>query len=74
MLFVVSSAGLSVLEIGEDLSPTMLGAYSGMMDFGTPTSVSYSENYDELAISVASEDPLTKGRVYVVSSVEDWVR
>lgn len=73
MLFVTSSSGLSVLQLNSSLGVDLLGTYEAMSDFGSPTSVSYSETHDELAISVASEDPLTKGRVYIVSSVDSWV-
>lgn len=74
LLFVTSATGLSILQLGDDLSPVQLGSYTSMVDFGSPTSVAYSSEYDELAISVANPDPLTKGRVYIVSSVEGWVQ
>ena len=51
----------------------MVGFYDSMKDFGTPNSVAYSPVNDELAIAVAAHDVLTKGQVYIVSSVEDWV-
>lgn len=51
----------------------MIGFYNSMSTFGEPTSVAYNSVYDELAISVTAFDPLTKGQVYIVSSVESWI-
>lgn len=59
--------------MGEDLALEKIGFYDAMASFGEPTSVAYSAVYDELAISVKSSDPLTKGKVYIVRSVEDWI-
>lgn len=73
MLFVASSSNVTVLQLKDDLSVSELGSYDSMTAFGNPTSVAYSDTYDELAISVAAADPLTKGRVYIVSSVENWI-
>lgn len=73
MLFVSSATNITILELNDDLGVDEVGFYDSMITFGNPTSVAYSGEYDELAFSVAAEDPLTKGRVYVVSSVDDWV-
>lgn len=73
-MFAASTTGLSILELGDDLSLSKIGFYDTMASFGEPTSVAYSDVYDELAISVKSFNPLTKGKVYIVQSVEDWIR
>ncbi len=72
-LFAASATGVSILKVGEDLSPSQVGFYTSMIDFGEPTSVAYNAKRDEVAMSVKSEDPLTKGRVYVVPSVDEWI-
>lgn len=72
-MFAASATGISILRLGDDLSPSEVGFYSSMVDFGEPTSVAYSAKNDEVAFSVKSFDPLTKGRVYVVPSADDWV-
>lgn len=36
-------------------------------------SVAYNPKYDELAITVKPEDPLTKGKLYIVTDVEKWI-
>lgn len=71
--FTSSSTGLTIFKVGDDLSPYMIGFYDTMLTFGAPTSVAYNSVYDELAISVTAYDPLTKGQVYVISSVENWI-
>ena len=62
-----------MLQIDEDLSPAIVGFYNTTATFGDATSVAYNPVYDELAISVRAHDTLTKGKVYIVSSVEDWI-
>lgn len=64
---------MTILKLGEDLNPEMVGFYDSMSSFGEPTSVAYNDVYDELAISVKSSDPLTRGQVYIISSVKDWM-
>lgn len=73
-VFAASATGISVLRLGDDLSPSEVGFYSGMVDFGEPTSVAYNAKRDEVAFSVRAFDPLTKGRVYVVPSADDWIK
>ncbi|CAN0162374.1 unnamed protein product, partial [Ectocarpus fasciculatus] len=72
-VFAASATGVSILKLGDDLSLSELGFYSSMVTFGEPTSVAYNSVYDEVAISVKAFDPLTKGRVYVVKSSDDWI-
>eukprot|EP00904_Undaria_pinnatifida_P006684 jgi/Undpi1/3145/HiC_scaffold_15.g06519.m1 len=72
-LFVASSTGVNVMELGADLSPYFVGIYNSTVSFGGTTSVAYNPVHDELAIAVSAYDPLTKGAVYIVSSVEDWI-
>ena len=45
-----------------------------MVDFGEPTSVAYNAKRDEVAFSVKAFDPLTRGRVYVVQSADEWIQ
>ena len=45
-----------------------------MVDFGEPTSVAYNAKRDEVAFSVKAFDPLTRGRVYVVQSADEWMQ
>ncbi|CAB1115103.1 unnamed protein product [Ectocarpus sp. CCAP 1310/34] len=73
-VFAASATGVSILKLGDDLSLSELGFYNSMAAFGEPTSVAYNPVFDEVAISVKAFDPLTKGRVYVVKSSEDWIR
>lgn len=73
MLFVTSIAGLTILKVNETLGLEKLGFYDSFVSFGYSTSVAYGEEYDELAIAVGATDKLDKGRVYIVSTVEDWV-
>lgn len=61
------------MELGADLSPYFVGIYNSTVSFGGTTSVAYNPVHDELAIAVSAYDPLTKGAVYIVSSVEDWI-
>eukprot|EP00903_Cladosiphon_okamuranus_P012016 g11282.t1 len=72
-MFAASATGVSILMLGDDLSPSEVGFYTSMVEFGEPTSVAYNAKRDEVAISVKSFDPLTKGRVYVVPSLDDWI-
>ncbi|CAM9565311.1 unnamed protein product [Pylaiella littoralis] len=72
-LFASSAAGIYVFMVGADLSPTKVGFYANMTDFGEPTSVAYNSVYDTVAFSVKSFDALTKGRVYVVPSFDKWM-
>ncbi|CBJ25800.1 alkaline phosphatase [Ectocarpus siliculosus] len=72
-VFAASATGVSILKLGDDLSLWELGFYDSMTTFGEPTSVAYNPVFDEVAISVRAFDPLTRGRVYVVKSCEDWI-
>ena len=72
-VFVASSTGVTTFRIDNDLSPAVVGFYNSTATFGEPTSVAYNPVYDELAISVKAFDTLTKGQVYIVSSVEGWM-
>ena len=72
-VFVASSTGTTIFRINDDLSPAVVGFYNSTATFGQPTSVAYNPVYDELAISVRAHDALTRGQVYIVSSVEDWI-
>lgn len=65
---------MAILQLGDDLSPSQIGFYASMVDFGEPTSVAYNAKRDEVAISVKAFDPLTKGRVYVVPSADEWIK
>eukprot|EP00752_Nemacystus_decipiens_P017246 g15450.t1 len=73
-MYAASATGISILELGDDLSPSQIGFYTGMVEFGEPTSVAYNAVRDEVAFSVKAFDPLTKGRVYVVPSADDWIK
>lgn len=64
---------MSILKVGDDLSLSELGFYNSMVAFGEPTSVAYNSVFDEVAISVKAFDPLTRGRVYVIKSADDWI-
>lgn len=72
-LFAAAANGIFILAVGDDLSPSEIGYYGSTTDFGEPTSVAYNPVYDEVAFSVKSLDPLTKGRVYVVPSFDEWM-
>lgn len=73
-MFAASTTGVSILELADDMSLAKIGFYDTMSSFGEPTSVAYSTVNDELAISVKAQDPLTRGQLYVVSSVEAWMK
>ena len=72
-IFVASSSGITVLQLEDDLVPDPIGFYNDTAVHGEPTSVAYNDRWDELAISVKAEDPLTKGKVYIVSDVASWI-
>lgn len=72
-MFAVSPAGVTILLVGEDLSPTEVGFYDRTAAFGETTGVAYNSVYDEVAFSVKSLDALTKGRVYVVPDFGEWL-
>lgn len=72
-MFVAAPTGVTIFQIGDDLSPALVGLYNSTATFGEATSVAYNSVYDELAIAVKSYDDLTKGHLHVVPSVEDWI-